>query len=238
MTETSRVQAVVLDVGGVLLVPSAAPVERAVAQFGIRVDAPTAERAHYHGVAALDAAPDDLDQERQAYVAAYADVISAPVEQREAVLRCMRQLWNGPTLDLWSQPVSTALDGLKRLAQLDAKLAIVSNSDGSVEEQLRRSQICQIGEGLGVPVLAIVDSHLVRVAKPAAAIFRHALDPIGVEPERALYVGDTVRYDVAGARAAGLRPVHMDPFELCPMRDDHDHVRSLSEVAALATGQP
>jgi putative hydrolase of the HAD superfamily len=235
MTE-SRLEAVVLDVGGVLLVPSADAVQRALGKFGVRVDAARAERAHYHGVAALDAAPDDLEQERRAYVAAYADVLDAPMADRAAVLGCMRQLWNGPTLDLWSQPVSTALDGLRHLADLDLKLAIVSNSDGSVEEQLRRGQICQLGEGLGVPVLAIVDSHVVRVAKPAAEIFSHALDPIGVAPERALYVGDTVRYDVAGARAAGLLPVHMDPFDLCAGRGDHHHARSLSEVAALVSG--
>jgi putative hydrolase of the HAD superfamily len=122
------------------------------------------------------------------------------------------------------------VDGLRRLATRGLKLGIVSNSDGSIEEQLRRGQICQLGEGLGVPVLAIVDSHVVGVSKPAAEIFRHALEPLGVAPERAIYVGDTVRYDIRGARAAGLEPVHFDPYELCADRADHAHVRSLVDV--------
>ena len=80
------------------------------------------------------------------------------------------------------------------------------------------------------PVLAIVDSHVVGIAKPAAEIFRHALEPLGVPPEQAIYVGDTVRYDVRGARAAGLRPVHFDPFDLCPDRTDHAHIHRLTDL--------
>jgi putative hydrolase of the HAD superfamily len=125
------------------------------------------------------------------------------------------------------------VDGLRRLAASGRKLGIVSNSDGTVEEQLRRHEICQLGDGLGVPVLAIIDSHVVGVSKPAADIFHHALDPLGVEPERAIYVGDTVRYDIRGARAAGLRPVHFDPYGLCVQRDDHAHAISLVDVEML-----
>jgi hypothetical protein len=40
-----------------------------------------------------------------------------------------------------------------------------------------------------------------------------------------------VRYDVRGARAAGLLPVHFDPYELCRERDDHAHVKRLTELA-------
>ena len=226
-------EAVILDVGGVLLIPSAQVIAAALAPFGVQVSADLAERAHYVGVAALDAATDDVDRERHAYRDAYAEVVGVPADSREAALHLMSALWGGPNIDLWSQPVSGSVEGLERLAARPIKLAIVSNSDGTVEEQLKRREICQVGEGLGVPVLAIIDSHVVQVSKPAAAIFRHALDPIGVAPERALYVGDTVRYDVAGARAAGLHPVHMDPFDLCPARADHAHIRTLAEVEAL-----
>jgi putative hydrolase of the HAD superfamily len=45
-------------------------------------------------------------------------------------------------------------------------------------------------------------------------------------------VGDSLRYDVAGALAAGLRPVHMDPYGFCPGPDGHRHVRSLAELAS------
>jgi len=225
--------AVILDVGGVLLVPHEEPVNLALAPFGIELDGSEAERAHYFGVHAMDLAEDDERAARLAYLVGYADAAGVPALTREAALDRMREAWSGPTIDLWRRTVTGSEAGLKRLAASGRKMGIVSNADGTIEEQLRRNEICQVGEGLGVPVLAIVDSHVVGIAKPAAEIFRHALEPLGVEPADALYVGDTVRYDVRGARAAGLRPVHFDPFDLCADRTDHAHVRRLIEVEPL-----
>jgi putative hydrolase of the HAD superfamily len=224
-----HIDAVILDVGGVLLIPDADTISEALSNLGVRIDAPLAERAHFTAIAALDAADTDAGGFFE-YRQAYARVIGIPAEHTQAALERMQVLWGGPNIDLWRQPVGGSLDGLRSLAERGVKLGIVSNSDGTVEEQLRRREICQIGEGLGVPVLAIIDSHVVQVAKPAAEIFGHALRQIDVPAERALYVGDTVRYDVNGARAAGLLPVHFDPFELCPRRDDHAHVCRLAEL--------
>ncbi|MDQ6673890.1 MAG: HAD hydrolase-like protein, partial [Chloroflexota bacterium] len=64
----------------------------------------------------------------------------------------------------------------------------------------------------------------------AAEIFRHALDPLGISPAQAVYVGDTVRYDVRGARNAGLKPIHFDPYDVCESQDDHDHVRAIGDT--------
>ena len=51
--------AVILDVGGVLLVPHEEPVNLALAPFGIQLDGAQAERAHYFGTLAMDLAEDD-----------------------------------------------------------------------------------------------------------------------------------------------------------------------------------
>lgn len=220
------IEAVILDVGGVLLVPHHRVVGDAL---GIQLDAGLAERAHFRGVRALDDAEDDPTG-RAAYLIAYAETIGV-----NGVLEQMRTLWGGPALPLWRQQVSGSRDALAVLAGLGVKLGIVSNADGSIEEQLRQNEICQVGEGLGVPVLAIIDSTVVGVSKPSKEIFRHALEPLDVEPHKAVYVGDTVRYDVSGARAAGLRPVHFDPLSLCAQQD-HAHVKALSEVADLLKG--
>jgi FMN phosphatase YigB (HAD superfamily) len=48
----------------------------------------------------------------------------------------------------------------------------------------------------------------VGVYKPEAAIFRHALDGLGVDdPARALHIGDLRRTDIAGAHAMGMTAV-------------------------------
>jgi putative hydrolase of the HAD superfamily len=225
--------AVILDVGGVLLVPHFESVAVAFEPVALRFDAEAAERAHYAGIRAMDAAGEDEREARAAYLVGYADAAGVPAERRESVLHRMRKIWSGPTIDLWRQQVRGSVQGLRRLAERGLRLGIVSNADGTIEEQLRRGRICQVGEGLGVPVLAIIDSHIVGVQKPAAEIFSHALEPLGVEPARALYVGDTVRYDVRGARAAGLWPVHFDPYELCPARADHPHIARLGNLDGL-----
>jgi putative hydrolase of the HAD superfamily len=228
-------RAVILDVGGVLLVPHADSVNEVLAPFDIQLDAEHAQRAHYAGVHSLDGAEEDLRLEGHAYLVGYLEAAGITERDRDRALGGMRELWRRPSLELWRQPVSGSVEALRQLAADGYPLGIVSNADGTIEEQLRRGQICQLGEGLGVPVLAIIDSHVVGIAKPAAAIFRHALEPMGIAPEQATYVGDTVRYDIRGARAAGLHPVHFDPYSLCGARTDHPHIRALTEVGALVT---
>ena len=51
--------------------------------------------------------------------------------------------------------------------------------------------------------VAIVVSEEVGVMKPHPRIFRHATERAGVEPGAILYVGDSLRSDVEGGRAAG-----------------------------------
>lgn len=45
--------------------------------------------------------------------------------------------------------------------------------------------------------------------KPDPEPFRRALDDLGVAPERAVHVGDSLATDVAGAARAGLRPIRL-----------------------------
>ena len=229
------VEAVVLDVGGVLLVPHPEPVAAALAPFGVSVESSAAERAHYVGVRALDAAEVPVEANRR-YLEAYCRALGVPTTAVERAADALHALWVGPSPELWRLVVPGALDGLRRLAEAGRQLAIVSNSDGTVEGLLSTHQLCQIGTGTGVPVCAIVDSAIVGVAKPDPGIFHALVERAGIVPERALYVGDTVRYDVLGARAAGLHPLHFDPYALCASRDDHAHVRSLADVADLLVG--
>src|SRR4029077_4151183 len=126
----------------------------------------------------------------------------------------------------------SAVAGLRALVATEVPVAVVSNSDGNVEAILRERRLCQVGEGDGICVAVIVDSHHVGAEKPDPRVFTPALDTLGVVPADALYVGDMVWADVVGARAAGMRPVHMDPYDFCAAAD-HEHVYSLSEVVTL-----
>jgi len=83
----------------------------------------------------------------------------------------------------------------------------------------------------------VIDSAVVGVAKPDPAIFNLALDTLGVPANgTVLHVGDSLRYDIAGAVAAGLQPVHLDPHGFCPAPDGHRHIRTLTELAGDLSG--
>lgn len=61
--------------------------------------------------------------------------------------------------------------------------------------------------GLADRLDAFVFSSEIGVRKPHPAIFRCCLDELGVEPERALFVGDRLYEDVRGARELGMTTV-------------------------------
>ena len=81
-----------------------------------------------------------------------------------------------------------------------ARIIVVSNWDVSLAEVLERV-------GLAPLVDAVVTSAAVGAAKPAAAIFTHALGLAGVGAQDALHVGDSLEEDVRGAAACGIGAV-------------------------------
>jgi len=238
----TRVEAVLLDVGGVFLLPAAATLLPALRAAGADPDPDpgTVARAHYAGTAAMDRAgrPDwDL------YRSTLASRCGVPAARLAAAAAALDAASSRLGAGLWSSVVPGSIEGLRRLADTGVALGVVSNADGTIAELLVASKICQVGTGEGVPVTIVVDSHVVGMAKPDRRIFEIALAELGVAPERAVHVGDTAHADVEGALAAGVRPLHLDPYDDCPYAEGHhEHVRSLDDVvrlvAASATARP
>lgn len=77
------------------------------------------------------------------------------------------------------------------------RLAIVSNFYGNLEA------VCEEA-GVRGCFAVVVDSAVVGVDKPDPRIFRVALDALGVAPGEALFVGDSLHRDMAGARGLGM----------------------------------
>jgi putative hydrolase of the HAD superfamily len=94
---------------------------------------------------------------------------------------------------------------------------------------MRRMAVCQVGDGAGAPVRCVVDSHVVGVAKPDPRVFTPALDALGLPAHRVAYVGDSVLVDVPAARAAGLHPVLLDPYDDHPAAE-HARITSLHDL--------
>ncbi|MDQ1396449.1 MAG: putative hydrolase of the superfamily [Acidimicrobiaceae bacterium] len=224
---TAPVEAVLLDVGGVFMVPAHEPILGALGRYGVQ--AADLDRAHYAAVAALDA----LGRVHwPAYVDGYVRAAGVPDDSVAEAAAALAEVFDTAE-DLWSRVLPGSVEALVRLAATGVPLGIVSNSDGTVEAALVARRVCQVGAGEGTQVAVVVDSHLAGIEKPDPGIFAIALESLGVDPAHALHVGDTACADVAGARAAGIRAVHLDPHRLCPDPTDHDHARSLDDVTAL-----
>src|SRR5688572_18042773 len=134
---------------------------------------------------------------------------------------------------LWRWPIPDSMAALAVMARHGVPMGVVSNASGQIEQELLRSEICQVGDGIGVAMRCVIDSHVVGVAKPDPQIFEHALDLFPeFERERIGYVGDSVTMDIGGATAAGLHPLLLDPF------DDHadaefERIRSLRDLIPM-----
>lgn len=226
--------AVLLDVGGVLTLPHPRILGDALDAADVPHDRLRLEVAHYHGVAAMDLACEQrsIDDGPDGYIEGWLDGLRVPADRRHRGATVLREVLSRPSVSVWSALTPWAHPGLAALGASGLPLAVVSNSDGSVEAVLAEHRLCQVGPGAGTEVVEIVDSTLVGVAKPDPGIFEPAVEAVGVPPEDCWYVGDTVSFDVAGAEAAGLTPLHLDPFDSCP-RGDHRHVADLVEVVAL-----
>ena len=99
---------------------------------------------------------------------------------------------------------------------------IVSNiDDEQLEPMLDRL-------GLRDAIDAATSSERAGSCKPDPAIYRLALRTAGVEPERALFVGDSLGHDVTGPRSLGMRTAWLAPRA----RPDHI-IHALAEVLDL-----
>jgi putative hydrolase of the HAD superfamily len=216
------IDAVIFDVGGVLLLPDPDAGREAFARFGC---APTDQewwRAHYATNLVLDAMVGASD-----WVAARR-AFAASLGVREELFGDAVPLLEKLMVSTPYVPVDGATKTLRLLADAGYKLGIVSNAFGTVAEDLEAQGICSTTDNGFPRVGVIVDSHLVGLEKPDPKIFHLALEALDVEASRAIYVGDTVKFDVNGATEAGLNPIHMDPYGFCG--EDHSHIAALSEL--------
>jgi HAD superfamily hydrolase (TIGR01509 family) len=120
----------------------------------------------------------------------------------------------GPNADLvrlehlasrhWSYPPSAlhrdALPTLGVLRDAGFRLGVIANQPTQVRAALERDGLVPFFEVWGV-------SDDLGLQKPDPALFIHAVRTAGVEPARAVMVGDRLDYDVRPAKVAGLRTV-------------------------------
>lgn len=121
------------------------------------------------------------------------------------------------------------LEVLQELRDLGLRVGVISNAPPSLRAVLTR---------LGITALAdhITLSSAVGVLKPAAAIYRHALDGLGVDPAHSVFADDLPQ-NIDAARALGFGAAYVVDRTLTTGRPDA--IRTLRVLPALlAQGSP
>jgi len=157
------------------------------------------------------------------YLSALSEILDGTAETRAAAVE--RVIAGLRDIHTWSKVLPDTVPVLKKLKAAGYYLAVISNSDGSVEDELQRA-------GLDEYLEFVIDSSVVGVEKPHPEIFQMALERSGIKPGEAVYVGDTYPTDIGGAELAGLRGILIDwvgayPDANCP------RITSLSELGDL-----
>jgi putative hydrolase of the HAD superfamily len=225
----NRLDAVLFDAGGVLVLPDPTVLAPLLAPYGGDRAIEAHCRAHYAAMAVKSTAGAG-EPFWSEYDRAYVESVGVgPDHRRHAadLLNITR------SAQLWRWPIPDSMAALAVMARHGVPMGVVSNASGQIEQELLRSEICQVGDGIGVAMRCVIDSHVVGVAKPDPQIFEHALDHFPeFERERIGYAGDSVTMDIGGATAAGLHPLLLDPY------DDHsdaefERIRSLHELIPM-----
>lgn len=118
----------------------------------------------------------------------------------DALVRTLREEY---LLPRWHRPFPESEMVLHGLRDRGQGVHLVSNNSDYLPLLLRNL-------GWEAKFDSVTYSQEVGVSKPNPRIFQAALDRAGKPPIEALYVGDSLRHDVEGASAAGLRSVLID----------------------------
>ncbi len=105
----------------------------------------------------------------------------------------------------------------RELRRHDLKICLVSNTS--------QARLPHLIDTFSLPVDAWISSGSHGKVKPSPSIFWAALDLVGVTPQEAAMVGDSVLDDVEGARAIGMRAILLDRERIHP--DGRDVLRDL-----------
>ena len=182
----SSIEAVIFDFGGVLCDH---PDERRFAEIAhfLKVDPAKFTKVFWEHRIPYDAGLDEAE-----YWSTIVDELGLP--------------WNSQLLpslvkyeiDLWNQFDRRVFDYSEYLQGRGYSTGILSNLPRPLGEALLATP------GFMDPFDHHTFSYKLGVVKPAAAIYKHSIDGLGVAPEQALFLDDREE-NIAGARAAGLQ---------------------------------
>jgi putative hydrolase of the HAD superfamily len=187
-------------------------------RFGLELDPDRYREARTHAVETLQRHP-ELDHDEEVWVLFTEQIIRGMGGNSDRAYECaveMTRAW-GHAHNF--QIFEDVLPVLHDLRGRGLRLGLVSNTGRNLDDFVRHH---------GLDVDAAVSSGAHGKTKPHPTIFQAALERLGVEPEQAVMVGDSIEDDVEGAKAVGMRAVLLDRENRYPEIDE-----KLTDLRAL-----
>ena len=128
------------------------------------------------------------------------------------------------------QLVDGAVDVLASLSSSGLKIGLISNT-GLTSPATYEKWFSTINVLSSFDYIAF--SNGLAVAKPSRKIFNATLSLLGVEPARALHIGDNMHTDVAGAAAAGMSTVWVRGGIDSPVNTSYDPDYTIDSMVEL-----
>ena len=204
----SAIETILLDAGGVLLDLDYRYLVRLCRAYGVTTDAETLSRHEAQARVDIHRAVEAGARVSDMWRTYFHQMLTAVEVKEDDQPELIDSLWEAhQKFGLWSVAIEGSVDAVKTLKQAGYRIGVVSNAEGRVAHDLGRAGFFELFE-------TVVDSHDVGVEKPDPAIFRIAMERMGVGSEGALFVGDVPAVDVDGARNAGLHPLLIDRHDL------------------------
>jgi putative hydrolase of the HAD superfamily len=146
-----------------------------------------------------------------------------PIQNFDQLFECLFYEFTKP--EAW-QVFPDVIPALTSLKLRNIRLAVLSNFDSRLITILDALNLTQYFE-------AIHYSTAIGSAKPNPRIFNTALAHHRLPPELAWHVGDSTSEDIAGAHAAGIRPIWLDRSS-GPNKNDHlERITRLDQLTDL-----
>src|SRR3954452_6806215 len=114
----SHAPVVLLDVGGVLMLPEPALIRQVLAPLGVEVDAAVVDAAHYRAAAAAGAGEPFGD--------AYVRALGVPPDRETDAMDALEDLFTDPDV-VWTRTAPGAPDCLPALTAAEARVGVLSD---------------------------------------------------------------------------------------------------------------
>ncbi len=217
-----QIKAVLFDLGGTLIKTAAIPeIFKSILQtHGVNVPIEEIREAH-RGVEESEVVEGMLEGGQDFWIGWNLKVLERVGLQadRDFLAKKIDELWwEYADLEIYPDVIGT----LTQLKAKGVKTGVITNGlKRDYEKILDKLRLTNFFD-------VVVGIDTLNKAKPDKEIFLHTVNLLGVHPEQAVFIGDSVKYDYEGARHAGLKPLLIDRERTAS--DGIETIRSLSEV--------